>query len=573
MPPSMTAEPGPWRNERTPYLAGLMDATAEPGVEQVVFLKAVQVGFSEATRNLLGYWIDHDPGPCLMVMPSQQAAEEIIEERVRPLLSETPTLRPYVGAARGDNKKQAIRLQTMSLFMGWAGSPQALASRPIRYVLFDEVDKYPPFSGREADPISLGLKRLTTYGHRARAIIGSTPTTRTGNVWRSWERCTDRRHFYVPCPKCEAPQRLLWANVKWPERAGGEERVDQAERIEAGELVEYECGHCSARWTDAEKNAAVRRGEWRSEVPGASNRRVGFHLNSIYSPWVSLSRLAGEFIRAQGDPPALMDFANSRLAEPFEEQSSVVKDDMILAKAGHAGPRGVVPDWAQLLLATADVQKGHLWYVIRAWGHGYRSQLVSFGMAATFDELGRIVFERGCVGPGGAVVYPQALGIDDGYLPAEVHQFAQRDPGRIKPMQGGAQLKAPPIKYRNIKEYGLVAYTVNPNYWKDVLHGLITNEDDTLWLPYAEVGEDYAKQMAGEHKIHDPKAGQWVWEKRTSGIDNHAWDCEYNQCVLAQEMGVASLPSEDEIRKARRVQQEQNKRPQRSGWVHSEKRW
>src|SRR5687768_11709027 len=64
-----TSEPGDWRNDRTPYLVGIMDAAAEPGVDEVVVVKGAQVGYSEATRNLLGYWVDLDPGPCLIVMP------------------------------------------------------------------------------------------------------------------------------------------------------------------------------------------------------------------------------------------------------------------------------------------------------------------------------------------------------------------------------------------------------------------------------------------------------------------------------------------------------------------------
>ena len=287
----MTASPGPWKNERTPYLTGIMDAVAEDGVEQVVFLKAVQVGFSECIRNILGYCIDHDPGPCLLVMPSEQSAKELVDERIRPLLLETPRLKRHVSDDRTDNKVHHTRLNTMSVFIGWAGSPQALASRPVRYIVFDEVDKYPPFAGKEADPISLGLKRLTTYGDHSRALIGSTPTTRVGPIWTAWERCTQQRHFMVPCPKCGERQRLTWQRVRWPERGDGESRQDQAERIESGNSARYHCEHCDKAWTNSEKNKAVRLGVWESN--GGSPRRVGFHLNSIYSPWGSISTLAG----------------------------------------------------------------------------------------------------------------------------------------------------------------------------------------------------------------------------------------------------------------------------------------
>jgi len=537
MPRSMTASPGPWKNERTPYLVGVMDAVAEDGVEQVVFLKAVQVGFSEGLRNNLGYWIDHDPGPVLLVMPSEQAAKELIDERIRPLLQETPKLRQYVSGDKLDNKVHHTRLSSMSIFIGWAGSPQALASRPIRYIVFDEVDKYPPFAGKEADPISLGLKRLTTYGSKARAIIGSTPTTRVGPIWQAWERCTQQRHYEVPCPKCGERQRLIWSRVKFPNAEDGETKRDRAERIESGELARYQCEHCDADWTNTEKNNAVRNGVWTSD--GGSPRRVGFHLNSIYSPWVSLSQLAGEWLRAQGDPALLMDFANSRLAEPFEEQASSTKPGTFEAKAKMGGEPMKCPPWTQAVFMTADVQKGHAWYALRAWGAGGVSQLIRYGRAGTFEELAAIAFGGQFAMADGTAGTADYLAIDARYRTDEVYAFASSDPSRILPTMGSGKIQSVPVSTKPVRAYpGVMLRTVNPNYWKDVLHGLIHAEDNTQWLPFNGVGLDYCKQMSSEHKIHDRKANTFVWQQVSAGNDNHIWDCEYMQCMLAQECGL-----------------------------------
>lgn len=545
MPRSMTAAPGPWKNERTPYLVGLMDAIAEDDVEQVVFLKAVQVGFSEALRNVLGYWIDHDPGPCLLVMPSEQSAKELVDERIRPLLAETPKLKEYVSDDKLDNKVHHTRLNSMSVFIGWAGSPQALASRPIRYIVFDEVDKYPPFAGKEADPISLGLKRLTTYGSKARAFIGSTPTTRVGPVWQAWERCTQRRNFEVPCPECGEMQRLVWSRVKFPKAHDGESRHDQAERIESGGLASYECEHCDAKWSNADKNNAVRMGHWVSD--GGPPRRIGFHLNSIYSPWVSMSALAGEFLRAKGDPAALMDFSNSRLAEPFEEQASTTKPGTFTDKATHAGGPMQCPSWTEAVFTTADVQKDHLWYVTRAWGAGGRSHLVRHGRVSTMEELRAMAFGGRFAMADGTAGESDYLAIDARYRSDEVYPFAASDPGRILPVVGSSQLMSQPVKQGQVKAYpGVIQRTVNPNYWKDILHGLIHSEDSTQWLPHNEIDADYCKQMSSEHKIHDRKANTFVWQQISAGNDNHLWDCETMQCMLANECGlfVMDAPSE-----------------------------
>lgn len=537
MPRGLTANPGPWKNERTPYLVGIMDAISEPGVEQVVFLKPVQVGYSECVRNILGHVIDNDPGPTLLVMPTQQSAEELVEERIRPLLSETPRLRQYVSSDRSDNRVNHTKLLSMSIFIGWAGSPQALASRPIRYVIFDEVDKYPAFAGKESDPISLGLKRLTTYGSRSRALIGSTPTTRTGPIWAAWENCTQRRYFHVPCPECGHEQALRWQQVRWPDRRDDESRPAHAERIEADQSARYHCEACDAAWTDPQKIVATRSGRWVSD--GGSNRRVGFHLNSIYSPWVSISKLAGEFLRSHGNPALLMDFANSRLAEPFEEQTSHSNPTVFEEKAKLGGPPMVCPAWAVGAFLTADVQKDHAWYVIRAWGPGGRSQLIRYGIVSTLAELPVLAFQGTFATSNGEAAACQFMAIDARYRQDEVYALAARDPARILPVVGSDRLAGMPVQTSAVKGYGgVVKRTVNPNHWKDVLQGLIHSDDPTQWLPHNQIGPDYSRQMASEHKIRDPRTGAMYWKEVSSGADNHLWDCEVMQVMLATEAGV-----------------------------------
>ena len=64
-----SAEPGRYRTERTPYMRAIMDALS-PGdpTQRVVFMKAAQVGATEAGNNWIGFVIHHAPGPMLAVM-------------------------------------------------------------------------------------------------------------------------------------------------------------------------------------------------------------------------------------------------------------------------------------------------------------------------------------------------------------------------------------------------------------------------------------------------------------------------------------------------------------------------
>lgn len=560
LPAGVTSEPGRWRNDRTPYLVGIMDALAEPGVEEVVFLKPVQVGFSEAIRNVLGYWIDNDAGPCLLVMPDEKSAKEAIDERIKPLLESTPELRRHLTDRAWDVKLTQIRLDSMPLWVGWAGSPQTLATRPCRYVLFDEVDKYPPFSGRESDPISLGTERTATYGYRRRIFKGSTPTTRSGAIWAAWEQCGDRRHYQVPCPHCGKYQRLVWAQVKWPNLAI-EDKVKLADAIETNRMAWYECEHCKGRIDERHRSAMNIKGRWVSEgqtvgdegtlVGGRPrSKRIGFHLNCLYSPWRTLSAAAAEFLRAKGDPAKMMNFRNSWLAEPFEDQLTATKPSAIRDKIVRSGPALVVPGWASAVFATADTQKDHFWFTVRAWGFDNRSALVHYGIARTFDELHRMTLQAVFKNEAGLAVSPTALLIDSGggkgqdwgsSRTDEVYEFAAKDPSRVYPTKGASHMMRRPWTMTKIGTAGVMLYLLDTDIYKTRLAGLIADPEPQRWLPHKEVTDDYCMQLASEHRILDRKTGKPMWVTLTSGAANHLWDCEVLQVAAADIANVATM--------------------------------
>ena len=71
-----SAEPGPWRTTRTPYLREPMNAFTDPRVRRIVMASASQVGKSELELNIIGYIIDEDPGSILFVHPTTIDAKE-----------------------------------------------------------------------------------------------------------------------------------------------------------------------------------------------------------------------------------------------------------------------------------------------------------------------------------------------------------------------------------------------------------------------------------------------------------------------------------------------------------------
>ncbi|MBP6920117.1 MAG: phage terminase large subunit family protein, partial [Candidatus Omnitrophica bacterium] len=361
-----SAEPGQWATARTPYLKGIMDAFTDPYVDEITVMAASQVGKTEAMYNMLGFIIDQDPGPTLMVSPRADDAKSVSYNRVRPMIECSPVLSKYIPINTDDITKLEYHFDRMILYFAGSNSPADLASRPIRYLFLDEVDKYPKFSGREADPIKLASERQKTFWNK-KTVKVSTPTTREGYIFREYDK-SDQRRFHVPCPHCGKKQVLLFGQIKWPKEESS------PERIKNNQLAWYECAHCKKRIDDIYKQKMMLAGEWISEK-GEHNRNRGFWVSSLYSPWLTWSDIASEFLKSKDYVELLMNFVNSWLAEVWEEKIEETTVDKVRNLARDYD-QGVVPDEVLVLTAGVDVQKDHFYYVIRGWGYYEESWLI-----------------------------------------------------------------------------------------------------------------------------------------------------------------------------------------------------
>ncbi len=283
------------------------------------------------------------------------------------MIETTPALRRHRTGSAYDVRRVQIKLDSRRIYGAWAGSPMALASRAVERILFDEVDKNPLWSGREADPISLGTERTRTFPLTRKVGIFSTPTTKQGPIYRTWESCGVRLEYLVPCAQCGVYQPLAFTRIRYEKRAG-ESRFEAADRLEADGGAWYECRACEERLPELEKHGMVAGGDWvdprtesiqpSGEVTGQRprSRRVGFHLPGTLSPWLSWSELLADFLRAQGDPEKIMNFRNSKLGEIYEEKDTAPSPEIYRRKLVEPPPALVVPRWAVAVVATADTQ-------------------------------------------------------------------------------------------------------------------------------------------------------------------------------------------------------------------------
>lgn len=207
-----SAMPGPWRTEHTPYLKGIMDEFNNYETEEIVYVKPTQVGGTECLQNMVGYIVQQDPAPTMIVYPTDTLAKSISENRLQPMFKAAPELRK-----RFDENSQLQELQFDGMYLTLAGSnsPSSLASKAIRFLFLDEVDKYPGASKKEADPVSLARERTKTF-HNRKIFITSTPTLKTGHIWKAKEDADIEKHYFVPCPHCGEYIELKWKQIHFP---------------------------------------------------------------------------------------------------------------------------------------------------------------------------------------------------------------------------------------------------------------------------------------------------------------------------------------------------------------------
>jgi phage terminase large subunit GpA-like protein len=557
LPPNV-AEPGELKWSRTPYMVGIIDCIQEPGVESICFLKSAQIGWSTLTESLVGYWVDNDPGPILFLLDTEDTANDVMDERLTPLVRTTEAVRRHLSPHNNDWTKDHIKFDTCDLFMAWP-TPSKLARREVRYFIGDEIDKYRG-TGNEGDPISLASERTATFGYRRKELLGSTPTVRSGAIWRAWESSGDKRRYYVPCPFCSHYQTLVFSQIKYPKLAIEDDNL-YADTIKSQNLAYYECEECKAPIKNGQKQKMTAKGVWLSEtqkidkngvVTGQRPRatRVGFWINALYSPFRTFSEIAAKHRKALAnpDPGEMKTFKNSWLAEPFEEivQTASVDDFRKLTEG--APPPLIIPAWADQIIATADVHltKG-LYWVIRAWGANYKSQLITYGIANNFDELYKHTLQTQFILETGSTSLAHALFIDAGFRTDEVYQFAQTDV-RIQPVKGDNDSQTMPTKRSDAgKAFGIVLHTLNTQLLKDRL-SVFRSDTKGRWLLNSAVDEEYLKQLAAEHKVMIK--GVYRWEKKSVGGANHFLDCEVYQIAGADIRRIDMLTDDAPIQNA-----------------------
>lgn len=532
-----SAIPGPWSNDITPYLVGVMDEFNNYETQKIIFVKPTQVGGTEALQNMIGYIVMQDPAPTMVVYPTETLAKSVSENRLQPMLKITPEL-----AKRFDENSQLLELQFDGMYLTLAGSnsPSGLASKPIRFVLMDEVDKYPGSSGKEADPIKLAIERTKTF-HDKKIYITSTPTLKTGHIWKEKESADIEKHYFVPCPHCGEYIELKFSNIRFPDE-------EDMSYIDRAEFATYVCQECGCIITDADKNNMIRHGEWRIVRHNTKYvRSVVFWINTLYSPFVRWADIVKEFLTTKDDPEAFQNFINSWLAEPWEDTKLKTSAELVLERQTEL-PEYIVPSWAKLLTAGVDVQESSLYWSIRAWGDYLTSQNVAHGQALSFDDIDNVMNAQYMNENGEPMIVNLCL-VDSGDQTDMVYDFCATHSDYALPVKGSSHAQLSNYKLSKVnrpdsKAMGITLVLVDGGAYKDMIVGRMQRPNGRgSWMVYKGCDMEYATQVTAEHKVSVKRGNttKQVWQTKTNHADNHYLDTEVYNVAAADILGVRQL--------------------------------
>jgi phage terminase large subunit GpA-like protein len=532
LPQKASAEPGPWRTARTPYLRKILDCLSASchQYHTIVLAKGAQIGATEAGNNWIGYVIHHAPGPMLAVSPTVEMAKRASKQRIAPMIEVTPALADRVAPARerdSGNSLFAKEFAGGTLILTGANSAVGLRSMPARYLFLDEVDAYPGDLEGEGDPVELAIKRTATFRRNRKVFMCSTPTIMdTSRIWRAWKE-TDRQRYFVPCPHCGEMQTIEWPRITF----------DDADRGKAT----LACVGCGALIEERHKGAMLAAGEWRATAEPSDPGVVGFHLSALYSPpgWYSWGDAARDFVAARDHPEKLKTFVNTVLGEPWEDRQGETLDEATLRSRREVWDAESVP--ADVICCTAgiDTQDDRLEATVVGWCEGQRARVIghhvlygSPGQSEVWAALEALLQER-LPTQDGRVVRVVGACIDSGGHHAQaVYRFTSGRAARavyaIKGVPGPKPAWPPRVSKSGTHKGGKV-WMVGVDTVKDWLRGALAVKDENLphHVSFAGTLDDaYFEQLLVEKRVvRYDAAGRATrnWTK-PKGARNEAWD-------------------------------------------------
>lgn len=516
-----SAEAGPWRTDRAPYMREIMDSVSDNSTEEVAVMASAQVGKTEFCLNMVGFHIDYDPAPIMFMLPNKNLIDYFSKKRLSTMIDASPALKNKVEDPKSRDAGNTIDEKSFPggyISIVGANAPASLSSRPIRLVLCDEVDRYPVSAGTEGDPISLATKRTTTFGHNRKHVFVSTPLIKeTSRIEKLYNDST-MEEWCLPCPSCGDYQPMKFEYLKFDyEKQDEEFMITQAE---------YVCRDCGTLHSEKEWKSML--GKWIARKRHSSRR--GFHLNQLVSPWSSWKEIVRSFLIAKRDgTETLKSWTNTVLGESWEEEGEQLEEEALMERAEEYGVD--VPDGVKVLTAAVDVQDNRFEIEVVGWGQGKESWGIQYHaiygdlkQKKIWEELDEFLLRSWKDADGNSFEISCACIDSGGHFTQEVYQFvAPRESRKVYAIkgQGNRNGQFVPLigSVSRVKRYNVNLFNIGVDEAKSKVTSRLKVESEGPGYCHFPKGQgynyDYYKGLTAEKLVKRYRSGvaYFAWKK------------------------------------------------------------
>ena len=527
MLPSDSPEPGRWKTSRVEHMRPVMDSFTDPKIRRIVVKSSAQVSKTECLLNVVGRFVMLDPCPILIVQPTLSDAEDFSKTRLGKMIQDSKALTPlFYEKARQHDPNQTILSKFFKggrVLLCGSNSPSGLASRPIRILLCDEVDRYIPT--KEGDAVDLAAKRTSNFFNSKIALF-STPTTEGISRIDAEYMFGTQEEWNHQCPNCGEWHTLKVENmtadyVEHKDAAGNKSVVVRS--------VKWRCPDCGLEFTEAQIKSTAQK--YIALNPSATENGIrSFWVNGFSSAWLKWTDIMREWLEAQGDSTRESVVVNTRFGLSYQSIKKVVEESDLTERV--EAYDGEIPDGVLCLTCGVDVQANRLAYQIVGFGANMEIWSIQYNELygkPTEKNVWRkldAALERTYRFKDGRTIKISRTFIDSGFATNEVYNYC-KGTSRF-PIKGLGSVGIPLIhKYTRLEDKGILLTILGVNDGKaqvfSRLEQMHFGRDDTLSRNF---DRNYFKQLCSEHRVIKRLGGQLVevYEKINRDARNEALD-------------------------------------------------
>lgn len=511
---------------------------------------------SDIMNNVLGRYAHLDPCAVMMIQPTIELAQDYSKSRISPMIRDTKVLSQvfYETKSEDGSKTRDGKNTILSklfpggrLIMCGANSPAGLASRPVRVLLADEVDRFPDSAGTEGDPVDLAAKRMTTFWNRVMGLF-STPTNEGSSRIDVEYQTGTQEEWQHECPNCGEYHLIRHTEME----CETEEHKDaKGRKIVIVSDVKWRCPDCGSTFSEDEMRKVPQK--YISKNPAALHNGIrSFFVNGFTSPWLTWNDIMREWLEAKGDPTREKVVMNTRFGESYAQQGAFEDYQQFIRRREKYGAD--LPDGVLLLTGAVDTQDNRLEYEITGWGYGEECWGICKGVIlgqpdnkATWDALDVVLDKVYRFKNGTGLKVARAFIDSGGHYTSKVYEYCEKNFSKQRfAIKGTAGTPGIPLNYKIGKASGskipLVMLGVDDGK-QQVMNRLAIDEPgakyfhfplDEEFLGTRGYDELYFKGIISEHKKKVKRKGviHEIWEP-TAGVRNEPLDLRvYNLACM-----------------------------------------